>query len=113
MSPALQPAMTSRPSYNTALSTPFVKSPSSAVTSPKPTSGSTFDDLWNTSLTSAGGQAKPTGGTGTGNGNKTIKDLEKEKAMDKLWGPAVGAGSNGQKPQSSAKPSGGFDDLLF
>ena len=111
MSPPLQPAMSSRPSYNTAPSTTSVRSPSATVTSPKP-SGSTFDDLWTSSITSAGGQAKTTAGAGMG--NKTIKDLEKEKAMDKLWGPAAGAGSNAQKLQSPAKPSGGaFDDLLF
>ena len=106
-----QPVMQSRPSYTTA---PSSTSVSPTVTSPKPTSGSTFDDLWTTSLTSAGGQAKATTGAGAG---KTIKDLEKEKAMDKLWGPtptARPAQAAGQsQPTSPAKPSGGFDDLLI
>lgn len=53
-------------------------------------------------------------------GGKSIRDLEKEKAMDKLWGTsgsgsAFGGGPGGTQP---AKPSGGgggggFDDLLL
>ncbi|KAF8964366.1 hypothetical protein BDZ97DRAFT_903045 [Flammula alnicola] len=76
-----------------------------------------FDDLWSLSL---GGPAtgKSTMGVGA---NKSIKDLEKEKALAGLWGgqqkpvggvpqPAFGAFGNGAPPSSS---SGGADDLLL
>ncbi|KAK4689446.1 hypothetical protein P7C73_g664, partial [Tremellales sp. Uapishka_1] len=92
--PAIVPATASRPSYTSA-------------TSPKPAAAaSTFDDLWATSLSSVGGTAPK---VQTQNGGKTIKDLEKEKAMSGLWG-------NGQPAQQQQqKPAGGslFDDLLL
>ena len=93
--------------------------------SPKPPAGAVpaksanFDDLWSLSL---GGPtaAKPSGGAGAG---KSIKDLEKEKAMAGLWGGqqrpaggippqagAFGVFGNGAPASSSA---GGGDDLLL
>lgn len=107
-----QPIMASRPSYTTSTST---AGGTGGVVSPKP-SGSTFDDLWTTSLSSVGGSngVKPTGSGGPG---KTIAEMEKEKAMNKLWGPTPGAASVGQAQggQQQAKSSGGgaFDDLLM
>ena len=103
----VQPAMTSRPSYTSTAS----QSTTSAV-SPKPTGASAssgglggFDDLWNTSLSSAGVKAakKPSGG-------KTMSDLDREKAMGSLWGK-----TQQQQAGGAAKPSGGsgFDDLLM
>jgi epsin len=79
-----------------------------------------FDDLWSMSLGSST-TAKPA--TPGAAGGKSIKDLEKEKAMNGLWGsggqkpPAMGMGmgmgsgmgmSGGAPPSSSS----GFDDLL-
>ena len=83
----------------------------------KSTTGSNanFDDLWSMSLGS--GSTKPSGvATNTGAG-KSIKDLEREKAMSGLWGgqkPAgstdAGAGTFGSFGNST---SGGGDDLLL
>lgn len=111
--PSLAPAApTSRPSYTS----PPVAGASSAL-SPKATGGpskaSNFDDLFASSLTSMGGSAN---GNAQKPGTKSMKDLEQEKAMNKLWGPSPGS----QAPKTSgssgpAKPSGGggFDDLLM
>lgn len=111
--PSIAPAApVSRPSYTSSLgaATP-------AATATKPTGNSTkstFDDLFNTSLTSMGGA---TNGTAQKAGTKSMKDLEQEKAMNSLWGPST---SNGQAAKqagqgSAPKPSGngGFDDLLM
>ena len=83
-----------------------------------PTKSTNFDDLWSLSL---GGStvAKPVGASA----GKSIKDLEKEKAMAGLWGGqqrptggippqavAFGAFGNGAPASSSA---GGADDLLL
>lgn len=93
-------------------------SPSAAGTpaalSPKPTGGSnksTFDELFASSLTSMGGAAN---GNAQKPGTKTMKDLEKEKAMNSLWGAPAGA-SKPSGQGTAAKPSnnGGFDDLLM
>jgi len=53
-------------------------------------------------------------------GGKTIKDLEKEKAMSSLWGSGGSSMGMGQSQvQSPAKPTfnggggGGGDDLLL
>jgi len=91
------------------------------ATASSKSSSANFDDLWNLSL---GGptSAKPAGGATTG---KSIKDLEKEKAMAGLWGGqqpkpsggaagsqqnAFGAFGNAAPPSSSGE---GIDDLLF
>lgn len=88
-------------------------------TAATPAKSANFDDLWSLSL---GGPtaAKPSGAAGAG---KSIKDLEKEKAMAGLWGgqqrPAGGIPpqaaafavfGNGAPASSSA---GGADDLLL
>ncbi|WVW86480.1 hypothetical protein I302_108528 [Kwoniella bestiolae CBS 10118] len=109
------PSFASRPSYS---STPSqVASP--PVTSPaaKLAGASTFDDLFNSSLTSMGGQstAKQAGG------QKTIKDLEKEKTMNSLWGSSTtsvsqnqGSQAKNQQAQAAKNLGGGdFDDLLL
>ncbi|KAH9480380.1 ENTH domain-containing protein [Psilocybe cubensis] len=79
-------------------STPSGFSPGSSM-SPKPAGGAAapaksanFDDLWSLSLGSTT-TSKPAAGTG-----KSIKDLEKEKAMAGLWG--------GQQQSGQAKPVG-------
>ncbi|KIM43082.1 hypothetical protein M413DRAFT_9870 [Hebeloma cylindrosporum] len=89
-----------------------------AVAAPAKTAN--FDDLWSLSL---GGPtaAKPSVAAGAG---KSIKDLEKEKAMAGLWGgqqrpaggippqaAAFGVFGNGAPASSSA--AGGADDLLL
>ncbi|KAF8903085.1 hypothetical protein CPB84DRAFT_1845920 [Gymnopilus junonius] len=89
---------------------------------PKSSGGGNFDDLWSLSLGSTS-TSKP---IGAATGGKSIKDLEKEKAMAGLWGgqqqsqgrpggaaqppSAFGAFGNGAPPSSSA---GGVDDLLL
>ena len=84
-------------------------------------SGGAFDDLWSMSL-GAGASSRPAGSTG-----KSIKDLEKEKAMAGLWGnqKPVGAGILGAKAPTNAFGSmggggtlsssggGGDDNLLL
>ena len=78
-----------------------------------------FDDLWNLSLGSTSSTAKPAAGPG-----KSIKDLEKEKAMAGLWGNQQGRPTGAVPPQpaafgsfgNAAPPSssgGGVDDLLL
>lgn len=75
-----------------------------------------FDDLWSMSL-GGGGAAKPAAAGGA-IGNKSIKDLEKEKAMG-IWG--AGKGQGGSKAQGSTSFGGlggtgstsGGDDLLL
>ncbi len=117
MSP-VQPKLSNptRPSY---IST-------SGVTA-KPAGASTFDDLWTTSLGSIGSGGKANGANGQPGGaasGKTIKDLEKEKAMSSLWGSGearMDMGTGQIQAQSPAKPSfnggggggGGGDDLLL
>ncbi|GFZ51112.1 ENTH domain-containing protein [Saitozyma sp. JCM 24511] len=120
-----RPSMTpSAPSYT---STTSVTSPGAAPApgqaQAKPTSGSTFDDLWTTSLSTMGknGSApKPTPKAGTG--GKTIRDLEQEQTMSKLWGPTtttttnanVNANASASANGAAQKPAGGgFDDLLL
>lgn len=89
-----------------------------------------FDDLWSLSLGSSGA-TKP-GGTGPAANPKSIKDLEKEKALAGLWGgtgdhPSLvntrggssasrhgGFGSfGGAGGTSSSSNMGGGDDLLL
>ncbi|KAI0354799.1 ENTH-domain-containing protein [Trametes cingulata] len=97
-------------------------SPASTGTQQKP-SAATFDDLWSMSLGSST-TAKSGGATG-GPQQKSIKDLEKEKAQAQIWGagqnkPPMGAGfgSFGGAPASSnaappASSGNALDDLLF
>lgn len=86
---------------------------------PAAKSSSNFDDLWSLSL-----GPKPAGAVGAGSGiGKSIKDLEKEKAMAGLWGSAVQqrAGNTGVASQQvfssfgNAPPpsSTDGDDLLL
>jgi hypothetical protein len=113
-----RPSMTpSAPSYT---STPSVTSPGAAPPGQgqaKPSSGSTFDDLWTTSLSTMGknGSApKPTPKAGTG--GKTIRDLEQEQTMSKLWGPTTTTNANANANANGAaqkSAGGGFDDLLL
>ncbi|PIL35143.1 hypothetical protein GSI_02932 [Ganoderma sinense ZZ0214-1] len=82
-----------------------------------------FDDLWSMSLSSTSG--KPSGGAPAAQ-QKSIKDLEKEKAQAQMWGGGVGQGRLGSgfgafgapTATSSAAPptsssGNGLDDLLF
>jgi len=87
--------------------TPAAPAPSSAK------SGGGFDDLWTMSLGSSNTN-KPAAG-----GNKSMKDLEKEKSNAGLWGGqakpvgtqnAFGSFGNTAPPSAS---SGGGDDLLL
>ena len=96
------PAMTARPS-----NPQYTPAPTTTTSAPKPSGSSTFDDLFTTSLTSMGGASTQ----GKGTGMKSMGDMEKEKAMNKLWGPTPGSGGQGGAQQKPA--SGGFDDLLF
>lgn len=100
--PTMAPQPVSRPSY-----TSPVASTTSAI-SPKPAaavSKSTFDDLFNTSLTSMGGQAN----NGQKPGQKSMKDLEKEKSANSLWAPS----GTGNASSANKSNGGGFDDLLM
>lgn len=98
--PSLAPTPVSRPSYTSPAPTP------APAAKPAP-SKSTFDDLFNTSLTSMGGQANG----GQKAGQKSMKDLEKEKSMNALWAPAGQSSQSGQGQNKSS--GGGFDDLLM
>ncbi|KAJ8481753.1 hypothetical protein ONZ45_g15196 [Pleurotus djamor] len=92
--------------------------PSSAAMTPTSTTsskgGSNFDDLWSMSLGSSA--SKPATGTGQG---KSIKDLEREKAMAGLWGaggkPPAGAGASsfGNFGNGAPASSNNGDDLLL
>ncbi|KAJ6455434.1 hypothetical protein C8R45DRAFT_1036341 [Mycena sanguinolenta] len=87
---------------------------------------SSFDDLWSMSLGSSSAAAKPaTPGAGATSGGKSIKDLEKEKAMAGLWGSgqqqqqkpaAMGSGmmgmGTGGMGSGFTTSSSGLDDLL-
>ncbi|OXC68352.1 hypothetical protein AYX13_03056 [Cryptococcus neoformans] len=104
---AKPPTPSTRPSYTSA-STP-------SALSPKPTGGSsnsTFDDLFASSLSSIG---KSSTTQSQNQGVKTIKDLEKEKMVNSLWGSTSPAPSQSTQPAQPAQPkaSGNFDDLLL
>jgi epsin len=99
--PSLAPTPVSRPSYTSPAPAP------APAAKPAPTK-STFDDLFNTSLTSMGGQANG----GQKAGQKSMKDLEKEKSMNALWAPAGQSSQSGQV-QNNKSSGGGFDDLLM
>ena len=83
-----------------------------------------FDDLWSMSLSSTSG--KPAGSAApAAQQQKSIKDLEKEKAQAQMWGGAgqnrpgsSGFGAFGAPTSSATQPASsasgnGLDDLLF
>ena len=74
----------------------------------QPKASANFDDLWSMSL---GASSKPAaGGVGA---QKSMKDLEKEKAQASIWGGA-GQGRPGMGSAAPSASSGnGLDDLLF
>jgi len=80
-------------------------------TAPPVKNSSNFDDLWSLSLGSSSA-ATPAAGAG-----KSIKDLEKEKATNGLWGAGPKKASNTSTPAAfgtfNAAPPGGVDDLLL
>ncbi|KAI0694797.1 hypothetical protein C8Q76DRAFT_251731 [Earliella scabrosa] len=92
-------------------------SPGLSAQAQKP--AASFDDLWSMSLGSASGAGKPAAG---GPQQKSIKEIEKEKAQAQIWGgqkPPAGAAfgafgapttTNTTAPASSGN---GLDDLLF
>jgi len=94
----LSPTLTAGPKFGTQAATPAAAS--------KPASGGAFDDLWSMSLGSSA--AKPAAPANTG--NKSMLDLQREKAQSNLWGQSASAGTG-----SAAKPasSSTFDDLLL
>jgi len=111
-------------------SPPLMSSPlAPASNSPKPSAN--FDDLWSMSLgsASAANSAKPFGSAAApAGGGKSIKDLEKEKALAGLWGSAgVGRGQGqgmgsfggfggmgvGGAASASSTAVGNGDDLLL
>ncbi|KAI0763525.1 hypothetical protein BD413DRAFT_642400 [Trametes elegans] len=95
-----------------------------AATSQHKASAASFDDLWSMSLGSSSSVAGKSGGATGSTQQKSIKDLEKEKAQAQIWGqrnkPPAGAGfgsfsgtpgaSNAAPP---ASPGNALDDLLF
>jgi len=110
-------------------STPVVAGAAGRPVSTQPAAAkpsANFDDLWSLSLGSSGA-TKP--GAGPAN-PKSIKDLEKEKALAGLWGgagdPTRGSSSASRPPAmggfgsfggaggtSSSSNMGGGDDLLL
>ncbi|KAJ7776785.1 hypothetical protein DFH07DRAFT_30109 [Mycena maculata] len=103
---------------------PKAASPTSPASKPAQAS---FDDLWSMSLGSGSTSKPATPGGGAGaaaGGGKSIKDLEKEKAMAGLWGSggggaqkpaAMGSGMMGMGNMGgmgTSSSSSGIDDLL-
>lgn len=93
-----------------------IRTPAAGASGGAAKSTGNFDDLWSMSLgSSSATSAKPAAGAGT---NKTIKDLEREKAQATIWGsgkaPASGGGFGGFSGSSGGgAASGGGGDLLF
>ncbi|KAK7023088.1 ENTH-domain-containing protein [Favolaschia claudopus] len=129
-SPPLQPqtpnytglGMTSMAPAQAGMGMGMAKTGSPAPAAPSKPAAS-FDDLWSMSLGSSAPAKPATSGAGTG--TKSIKDLEKEKAMAGLWGsggqqqqkPAnmgmgMGMGMGGMGGAQTSSSSSGFDDLL-
>ncbi|KAG5636389.1 hypothetical protein H0H81_008223 [Sphagnurus paluster] len=114
-SPSLS-SQTSQPTFSGV--SPLAPRPAPATgVQTKPSGGGAFDDLWSMSL-----GAKPATPTTTGGAGKSIKDLEREKAMAGLWGgtarkpaaPVAPTNAFGSFGGSSMAPaSGGDDDLLL
>lgn len=75
--------------------------PAAAPAPKKPASA--FDDLFTTSL------GAPVVKPASAGGNKTIAEMEKEKASSGLWGSTPTASASAAKPAASS----GFDDLLL
>ncbi|KAG6900345.1 hypothetical protein C0993_012302 [Termitomyces sp. T159_Od127] len=74
--------------------------PMSASMTTKPSSSAgAFDDLWSLSLGSSNKPATPSGQ------NKSIKDLEKEKAMAGLWGGQKPVTAVGNSVSGAARPA--------
>ena len=80
-------------------------------------SSANFDDLWSMSLGPT--SMKPAGASANTSAGKSIKDLEREKAMSGLWGgqkpaggAAAGAGAFGSFASGNSTASAG-DDLLL
>lgn len=98
--------------------------PSAQANAAKPatSSGGNFDDLWTMSLGGGSSGAVKPGVVGAG---KSIKDLEREKAMAGLWGSgnpanggtgagnAFGGGQYGGFGAGTGSSSSGGDDLLL
>lgn len=89
-----------------------------AQTKSTPVASANFDDLWSLSL-GTGATKSPSANSGTG---KSIKDLEREKAMAGLWGgqkptgglnSGTGPGANANAFGSFGNSSSGGDDLLL
>jgi len=106
MSAAPMPSYTS---MNTSMMSPTLSSASKVGTPAAPAAGAkpvnAFDDLWNMSL---GGSAPKPVSTAANTGNKSMLDLQREKAQSNLWGQNSAAG---KAPATGG--SGVFDDLLL
>lgn len=101
---------TSPPMRPTTMSPP-VRTGSTPATAPttgasKPKPSSNFDDLWSMSLGSSPSNNK-SAATGTG-ANKSIKDLEKEKAQAGIWGSGPQSQQQQQRPGGMAMGGSGF-----
>ncbi|KAG8994449.1 Epsin-3, clathrin recruitment and traffic between the Golgi and endosome [Tulasnella sp. JGI-2019a] len=107
--------------------TPYQTKPSGGAATGGSSSGG-FEDLWSMGLGKSGSAASSTGTAGRAAGPaKSIRDLEKEKSQQAIWGSGLGS-SGGQQKQpvmgggfgfsgtsggmGGAPPSGG-DDLLL
>lgn len=102
--------------------TPGTVRPTATSNTPaKPATSANFDDLWNLSLGTTSTANKSSTNTAPA---KSMKDLEKEKSAAGIWAatnqnqnrqPTMGGGLWGASNTntSTAKPSGGLDDLLF
>lgn len=103
-----------RPNYTATASTPSTTTMASAAApKPKPSGGaSTFDDLWNTSLSTV---SSAPSGSGV-QGKQSLNEMGQQKTVDKLWGMGASGGSgSGQNGGAAAKQGGAgdFDDLLL
>lgn len=121
----------SRPNYISPISSASTAKPPSApaAAGPAKSSGSTFDDLWTTSLSTISSNGVKPAGSGNA-GGKSMKDMEQEQRMNQIWasggqqaqaqqkdqwgqfggstnGTANGSGTSGKKGGSD------FDDLLL
>ena len=102
------------PSVMTPSAAPLRTTTASPAASGVAKASANFDDLWSMSL----GVSKPATGAGAAGGQKSMKDLEKEKAQASIWGGAgqnrPGAGFGGASASAKPASSGnGLDDLLF
>lgn len=114
--------MAASPLSPQAMSAPPMMSPTSTkppvpiAPQTKSAASGNFDDLW--SLSMGGGVAAPIGGSG---GNKTMKDIEREKASATIWNqgpgiaqkPATFGNFGGGFGGTNASGDGGADDLLL